>query len=381
MLNPFGPHRDVPARPREPREPEAVLRIEGDVAIPTARALHDRIRAAARRRDVKRVVLDFTGAGRVDSAGIAVIALARRLLNRHGKALELRSLGPQHEAAMSMIPRVRTALEAVRESPGVLERIGDGLLATLTRVRQLFRLCGETLRQAWAVLTRRRQMPAGAFVHHAVTMGVNALFIVGLLSFLMGMTLAFQGANQLERFGAGVYVVDLVGLAVVREFAPLMTAIILSGRAGAAIAAELGTMRAGAEIDALQAMGVSPVRFLVLPRLAALTATLPALTLLAMLIGIGGGMLVAAFSLDMSPVVFAARIADRVDLGDFAHGLGKSLLFAWIIGVAGTFFGMHTPGNASAVGAATTRTVVVCVFCILLVDAAIATVTAMGGMR
>lgn len=381
MLNPFGPHRDEPARPREPKGVEAVLRIEGDVTIPTARALHDRLRAAARRRDVRTVVLDFTGAGRVDSSGIAVVALARRLLTRHGKTLELRAMTPQHEAAMAMIPKQRPALEAVREPAGFLERVGDAILLVRARAGQLARLVGETLRQAWTVLVRRRSMPAGAFVHHAVTMGVDALFIVGLLSFLLGMTLAFQGAAQLARFGAGVYVVDLIGLSVVREFAPLMTAIILAGRAGAAIAAELGTMRAGAEIDALQAMGVSPVRFLVLPRLAALTATVPALTLLAMLIGIGGGMVVAAFTLDMTPPIFAARIAERVMLGDFVHGLGKSLVFAWIIGVTGTFFGMHTPGNASAVGAATTRTVVVCVFCILLVDATIATVATMWGPR
>jgi phospholipid/cholesterol/gamma-HCH transport system permease protein len=377
MLNPFGPHRDVPPRPRDGKEPEAVLRIEGDLDIPTARALHDRIRAAARRRDVRRVALDVTGAGRIDSAGIAVISLARRLLSRHGKDLELRSMTSQHEAAMSMIPKVRPALEAVHETPEFLERVGEMILAARASAMALLRLLGDTLRQAWTVATSRRRMPAGAFVHHAVTMGVDALFIVGLLSFLLGMTLAFQGAAQLERFGAGVYVVDLIGLSVVREFAPLMTAIILSGRAGAAIAAELGTMRAGAEIDALQAMGVSPVRFLVLPRLAALTVTVPSLTLLAMLIGMGGGALVAALTLDMSPAIFAARVADRVDLGDFMHGLGKSLIFAWIIGVAGTFFGMNTRGNASAVGAATTRTVVVCVFCILLTDATIATVSTM----
>jgi phospholipid/cholesterol/gamma-HCH transport system permease protein len=379
MLNPFGPHRDEPARARAGKEPEVVLRLEGDVVIGTARGLHDRLRVAARRRDVKKVVLDFTGAGRIDTSGIAVVSLARRLLTRHGKELELRHMTPRHEAAMAMIPKVRPGIEAVREPPVYLERVGEALLHARDRARQLGRLIAETLRQALAVITQRRKMPAGAFVHHAVTMGVDALFIVGLLSFLMGMTLAFQGAAQLSRFGAGVYVVDLIGLSVVREFAPLMTAIILSGRAGAAIAAELGTMRAGAEIDALQAMGVSPVRFLVLPRLTALTVTLPALTLLAMLIGMAGGALVAAFTLDMEPPIFAARIAERVELADFAHGVGKSLLFAWIIGVTGTFFGMNTPGNASAVGAATTRTVVVCVFSILLVDAAIATIGALGG--
>ena len=213
----------------------------------------------------------------------------------------------------------------------------------------------------------------------AVRMGVDALFICGLLSFLMGMTLAFQGTVQLSRFGAGPYVADLVGVSVVREFAPMMTAIVLTGRAGAAIAAELGTMRVGAEIDALQAMGISPVRFLVVPRIGALTIMQPALTLLAMFLGILGGILVADLTVGLSPTVFIARVMDRVELADFIHGVGKSVIFAWIIGFTGSFFGLRTPANASTVGAATTRTVVVCIFFILLVDASFATISAFGG--
>lgn len=379
MVNPFGPHRDDQGPSRDPAGRSLVVPIDGDLTIATAGAMHERIRSASRRRDVRTVVFDFADTGRLDSAGVAVIALGQRRLAHRGKVVELRHLAASHEAALALIPTQRAAPEPVLELPGFFERVGEGMETFRTKTVQFGELLVETVTSTAAVVTRRKRLPAGAFVHHAVTMGAEALFIVGLLSFLMGMTLAFQGAVQLSRFGAGVFVADLVGVSVVREFAPMMTAIILSGRAGAAIAAELGTMRAGAEIDALQAMGVSPVRFLVLPRLAALSVMQPALTLLAMFLGIGGGMLVAALTLGMPPEIFAARIVARVELGDFIHGIGKSLIFAWIIGFTGTFFGLQSPGNATAVGAATTRTVVVCVFCVLLVDAVFATVAAFGG--
>ncbi len=379
MLNPFGPHRDDLASSRDPAGGALLVRVQGDLVIATARAMHTRLRAAARRRDGRTVVIDFAAAGRMDSAGVAAIALGTRQLARAGKTVELRHLGERHEAALALIPKVRAAPEPVAEAPGFLESVGDSLFNLRDRAGQFVALVADTAKQTAGVVMRRKRLPAGAFVHQAVTLGAEALFIVGLLSFLMGMTLAFQGAVQLSRFGASVYVADMVGVSVVREFAPMMTAIILSGRAGAAIAAELGTMRAGSEIDALQAMGLSPVRFLVLPRLAAMSVMQPALTLLAMFIGIGGGALVAALTLDMSPVTFMARIVERVELGDFVHGVGKSLVFAWIIGFTGSFFGLQATGNASAVGAATTRTVVVCVSCILAVDAVFATINSLRG--
>jgi phospholipid/cholesterol/gamma-HCH transport system permease protein len=156
---------------------------------------------------------------------------------------------------------------------------------------------------------------------------------------------------------------------------PLMTAVIITGRTGAAIAAELGTMQVRSEIDALATMGINPVRFLIVPRILAITVIGPALTLIGIFIGILGGMLVAAVTLDLPAVAFWARIVERVTLLDFVHGLGKSLVFAWIIGLAGSHLGMRARGDASSVGAATTRTVVASVFCIILVDAVFATIS------
>jgi phospholipid/cholesterol/gamma-HCH transport system permease protein len=226
---------------------------------------------------------------------------------------------------------------------------------------------------------RRAKLPAGSVGQQVLSMGADAIFIVGLLSFLLGMTTAFQGAVQLQKFGAGVFVGDMVSWSMVRELAPMMTAVVLAGRTGAAIAAELGTMRVGSEIDALTAMGVSPVRFLVVPRLAALTFVQPALTLMGMFIGVVGGMLVAGLILDMSATTFWSRMVYRVDIADFAQGIGKSFVFAWIIGLSGTHLGMRATGDASSVGAATTRAVVCSIFFIIVVDAVFATAITLLG--
>jgi phospholipid/cholesterol/gamma-HCH transport system permease protein len=162
---------------------------------------------------------------------------------------------------------------------------------------------------------------------------------------------------------------------MVRELVPLMTAVIITGRTGAAIAAELGTMQVRSEIDALSTMGIDPVRFLIVPRVVAITVAGPALTLIGIFVGVLGGMLVAAVTLDMPAETFWARVVDRVTLLDFVHGLGKSVVFAWIIGFAGSHLGMRAGGDASSVGTATTRTVVTSVFFIILVDAVFATIT------
>lgn len=229
-------------------------------------------------------------------------------------------------------------------------------------------LLADTGRQLLYVITRKKRLPVGALTDQIEKMGVDAVGIVGLLGLLLGTTLAFQGIVLLQRFGAGVFVADMIGISMVREFGPMMTAIILTGRTGAAIAAELGTMKVRDELDALTTMGVSPTRFLLLPRLLALSIVQPALSLMSMFLGIGGGMIIAALVLHLPPDLFWDRIVARITFGDFLHGMGKSLTFAWIIGFTGSHLGMRASANSTSVGAATTRTVVVSVFFIIVVD-------------
>lgn len=359
-----------------PRSASAVVPLRGDLVRAHARKLHRTLRAVARRREAKKVILDFTDAGRIDSSGIAIISILSRKLAHGGRTLEFTKLEKHHEAALALLPKPTT--DAVHEpeepAPGRLERIGEKAIEAATSTRSLFGLIADTLRQTLGVITRRSRLPAGALTTQIALMGVNAIFIVGLLSFLLGMTMAFQGSVQLQRFGAGPFVADMIGVSMVREVGPLMTAVILTGRTGAAIAAELGTMQVRSEIDALSTMGIEPVRFLILPRMFSITIIGPALSLLGMFIGIAGGMMVAALTLDLPPTMFWSRIVERLSIGDFAHGVGKSLVFAWIIGMAGSHLGMRAGGDASSVGTATTRTVVVSIFYIIVVDAIFATV-------
>jgi phospholipid/cholesterol/gamma-HCH transport system permease protein len=351
----------------------AVVHLRGDLAMRDARALWGSLRQTARRRDVRRIVVDFGEAGRIDSSAIAAVALLREQLARAGKELELARLDDRQRAAFELVPQPSEP-PPLPEVPGVLERIGGRIDTTATSARDLGRLVADSTRQGVAVVAGTRHLPRGALIDQIARMGVDAVFVVGLLSCLLGLTTAFQGSVQLQRFGAGPFVADMVGLTMVRELAPLMTAIILTGRTGAAIAAELGTMKVGSEIDALRAMGISPVRYLVVPRLAAITIVVPALTLMAMFIGILGGMLVASQTLHMPATAFWARVVERVDVWDFVHGLGKSVVFGAIIGLTGCHRGLRAGKDAQSVGHATTRTVVTSIFFIIVVDAIFATI-------
>jgi phospholipid/cholesterol/gamma-HCH transport system permease protein len=353
----------------------AVVHLRGDLVVPAMRGLYAKLRTVAKQRDIRTLVLDFSGAGRIDSSGIAVVALIGRQLAHHGKKLDLSHMQDQHRAALALSPETTDEPVATAVTSGFHERFGERLLGFGVGVRVFGQLVADTVRQLAAVVSRRGRIPTGALRHHLEVMGADAIFIVALLSFLMGMTMAFQGVVQLQRFGAGVFVADMIGMSMVRELVPLMTAVILTGRTGAAIAAELGTMQVRSEIDALSTMGISPVRFLIVPRLVAITVIGPALTLIGIFVGILGGMLVAAGTLGMPPITFWARVVDKVTLLDFVHGLGKSLVFAWIIGFTGSHLGLRASGDAGSVGNATTRTVVIGVFFIILVDAIFATIT------
>jgi phospholipid/cholesterol/gamma-HCH transport system permease protein len=360
----------------------ANVALQGDLIIPTAQSTLGQLRGLARRRDLRGFVLDFTSAGRIDTSGVAVVSIVKRQMAKAGKKLELANLGDKHRAAFELIDQAKAdsdaKLEADEQSPGFVEKVGITAFEYWQAAGELVALVRDIFKQAWSVIRRKKSLPKGALGEQIVRMGTDALPIVALLGGLLGTTLAFQGVVLLHRFGAGQYVADMIGLSMIREFGPMMTAIIITGRTGAAIAAELGTMRVGSEIDALEAMGVSPTRFLLLPRLAALTFVQPALSLISMFVGIAGGMLITALVIHVPAAVFWDRIIERCDLMDFVHGLGKSVLFAWIIGLAGSHLGMRTTADATSVGSATTRTVVVSIFFIIMVDAVIATLASLG---
>jgi len=210
--------------------------------------------------------------------------------------------------------------------------------------------------------------------------GAEALPIVALIAFLVGLILAFVGAVQLRQFGAQIYVADLVGLGMVREMGALMTGILMAGRTGASFAAQLGTMKVNEEVDALVTLGISPLEYLVLPRMLALCLMMPLLCVFADLIGIAGGGLVGIGMLDIHPGEYVRRTIDAITTTDFAVGVVKSAVFGILVAVAGCQRGMRTSGSASAVGAAATSAVVTGIVAIVSADGLFSVLTSVLGI-
>jgi phospholipid/cholesterol/gamma-HCH transport system permease protein len=199
--------------------------------------------------------------------------------------------------------------------------------------------------------------------------GFNALPITGLLSFLIGVVIAYQGAEQLRKFGTNIFVVDLVGISLLREISPLIVAILIAGRSGSAYAAEIGTMKVTEELDAVQTLGLSPVQLLVLPRVLALVIALPLLTVYADGLGVFGGMLIASNQLNVSFTEFVDRFEEAVALRHFLIGIGKAPFFAFIIALVGCYQGFQIRGGVDDVGRHTTTSVVQSIFLVIVFDA------------
>jgi phospholipid/cholesterol/gamma-HCH transport system permease protein len=247
----------------------------------------------------------------------------------------------------------RTAIKAP-----LFGRVGERALEGWEGVMGLFTFLGQNLIALGNLLRGRGQFRwADAFLVMEQT-GPQALGIVAMINFLVGLILAFVGALELRKFGASIYVADLVGIATVREMGCIMTGIILCGRTGAAFAAQLGTMKVNEEINALQTFGISPIEFLVLPRMVALMLMMPFLCVFADLISIAGGFFVSVSMLDITPTVYLSRTAHAIELKSFLLGVVKGSFFGFLVAYTGCLRGMQSGYTAAAVGEATTRAVV-----------------------
>ncbi|MFI4932557.1 MAG: MlaE family ABC transporter permease, partial [Burkholderiales bacterium] len=206
-------------------------------------------------------------------------------------------------------------------------------------------------------------------LHNVQIAGVDALPITGLLSFLMGLVIAYQGADQLHRFGANIFVVDLVALAMLRELSPLLTAIIIAGRSGSAYTAQIGTMKVTEEIDALRTIGVGAQDLLVVPKVIALVIVMPLLTVYTDVTGVLGGMVMAKLKLGVGFDAFIDRLDDAIQLSSYWTGLVKAPVFALIVALVGCYRGFQVSGSADSVGAQTTVSVVQSIFLVIVTDA------------
>jgi len=255
-----------------------------------------------------------------------------------------------------------------------LERVGASTVAALGGGRAMLAFLGEVTVSLGRFAVGRARVRAQDLALLLQECGAEALPIVTLISVLVGMILAFVGAVQLQRFGAEIYVADLVAIAIVREMGCIMTAIIMAGRTGSGFAAELGTMKVTQEIDAFATLGISPMDFLVLPRIVALVLMMPLLTIYSDLLGILGGGLVSVGMLDMTPYQYLTEADKVLTFTNCSVGIGKSVVFGALVAVAGCLRGMQTSGSSSAVGQAATSAVVTGIVLIIAADGLFAVV-------
>jgi len=251
----------------------------------------------------------------------------------------------------------------------VLARVGRSAVGLFEQVDAMLAFLGETALAFVGWLFNPGRIRWRVVLFNLRTAGFDALPIVGLLSFLLGVVVAYQGADQLRQYGANIFVADLVGLSMLREFAPLITAIIVAGRSGSAYAAQIGTMAVTEEIDALRTIGIEPHELLVLPKIVALVIALPLLTVFADVLGVLGGMVMAKAQLGVGFAEFLDRMAKAVSITSYLVGIAKAPVFAAIIALVGCFQGFRTRGGADSVGRQTTRSVVQSIFLVIVADA------------
>ncbi|MEJ6001203.1 MlaE family ABC transporter permease [Paucibacter soli] len=313
--------------------------------------------------------LDASGIEAMDTAGAWLLQKLTRRLN--APLLRLRpEFAPLLAAvAKELDERSPASMAAAAPGAGWLAQLGLLSQQALLQGAALLAFVGETAAVLAQGLRHPQRLRWRPVLFNIRTAGWDALPIVGLLSFLLGVVVAYQGADQLRRYGANIFVVDLVGVSMLREFAPLITAIIIAGRSGSAYAAQIGTMSVTEEIDAMRTLGIVPLEQLVLPKLLALMLSLPLLTVFADAMGLLGGMLMARAQLGVGYAEFADRLAKAVGMSTYLVGLAKAPVFAVVIVMVGCYQGFRTRGGADSVGRQTTRSVVQAIFIVIVVDA------------
>ncbi len=321
---------------------------------------------------VRAVRVDLSGVDAVDSAGLVLLKSLRDRCAAAAIPYELthvpESLRPFFAFGGLDRPGEKKTLPQ-KTAANPLERLGRLTLETLQDIRELIQFVGSVTVAFLPCCLEPKRFRFKEVLYYVQRSGSEAMPIIFLVSFLMGLIMAFQAAVQLRQFGANIFVADLVSLALTRELGPLMTAIILAGRSAAAFAAEIGTMKVNEEVDALTVMGFNVTEFLIMPKVNALALSGPLLTLFANASGIFGGMVVGALGLDLTPASFLLEAAEILSPADVLSGLVKSLAFSILVALVGCLRGLQTEKSADSVGRMTTSAVVTSIFCIILADA------------
>ena len=355
----------------EKRDGHPVAILEGDWTSTGLHGPERELRSAL--RDHPEVGLDLRNIHRCDTAGAYAILQATGGNRRRPKTLEVRpEIAKLFELVQRSIERERPPEPPRQPLTNMMARLGQGVLGVGYDFWHTMGFNGRLM----VVLARSAIHPSrirwAPFISLAERAGLDALPIVAVTSFFIGAVLAFIGSNMLSNFGAQVFTVELIGIAVMREFGVLITAVLLAGRSASSFAAEIGAMKMNQEIDAMQVMGVDPFEALVMPRFMALLITIPLLTFVAVVAGLVGGLIVSWWTLDLSPLFFVKRIEDNVGIKQFWIGLSKAPVLAIVIAAIGCRQGMEVGGDVDSLGRRVTAAVVHAIFSIILLDAVFA---------
>jgi len=313
--------------------------------------------------------VDASGVDRLDSVGVLQLL---RFAEKRDLDFSTFRFRDDHHALVEAIEDVADDRPKKKRDYGfqaALARLGETMHDNWREIVSLVSFLGETLIKLGRLLVSPRRFRLTSTVHHMEQVGLDAVPLVALLSFLVGAVIAFLGSTVLAEFGATIFVVELVSIAFLREFGVLLTAILLAGRTASAFTAQIGAMVSREEVDAIRTLGLDPVDLLVIPRVVALMVMLPLLTFIAMIAGLVGGLTVGAFSLDIPPQAYMARMYETMHVRHFFVGMSKAPIFALVIGLIGCLEGLQVKGTAQSVGERTTSSVVQTISLVIVFDA------------
>ncbi|MCD4818036.1 MAG: ABC transporter permease [Candidatus Cloacimonetes bacterium] len=304
----------------------------------------------------------------IDSAGVAFLDVIQ--LKNQDSFRKLLNIPINISQTIKTFSSLEITVEAIkRERSGFIENIGNSFFKYKEAIVDISYLTTEVIFWSFVGIFNRKGQRKDSVIQQSILIGMEAIGIIGSLSLIFGLIMALQSAALLRQFGTEVFLADMIAVLMVREMGPILTAILVAGRSGSAIASEIATMKVTEEIDALKIMAIDPIRYVVVPKFNAITLCMPLLVTLSMIIGISGGLLISIFYLDLSIVTFVTRVLEVLTFSNILIALLKGVVFAWAIVIIGTYFGFKVEGGAEGVGKATTASVVASIFAVIVLDA------------
>jgi len=345
----------------------------GDWLARCLKEIDSRLRDFADDSVGRELIIDVSNVNRLDTAGAMVLQRTFYACDSRSDRSKFVGASEHHRALLEQVQHHLAPCHVAPLPPNAfleaLRRLGEGVVNAYYAALHLLSFIGETWATWFRVAARPGRFRWRSTFHHMEEAGLDAVPIIGLMSFLIGCVIAFMGAKILRLFNAEILTVQLVGVSVLREFGVLLAAILIAGRSGSAFTAQIGSMKIREEIDAMRVLGLEPMEVLVLPRVVALVIMLPVLSFLSAMLGMIGGGLVAWLAMEIPPALFVSQTQEAIDISNFWVGLIKAPFFAFVIAVIGCLQGMAVEGSAESLGQRTTLSVVQSLFLVILIDA------------